>query len=168
MIRKYFDEPVKEDSKRRKSSLLFQPYLSVLDNYSNLTSIANSLEVLNLNGANCLYDSQEERSERDLERCKVQCMLNSQGACDFVIELFTSNISNTTFKENLLLAIALLEGGNPQIQKAIYNLFTKENDSEKFFATFHERIENAQKEIKNLNNFVCKDLHESMFFQNIF
>lgn len=58
----------------------------------------------------------EEEDERDLKRYEIQCELNSQGASDLVIDLFMSDISNKVFKESVLLGIALLEGGNTQVQ----------------------------------------------------
>ena len=51
------------------------------------------------------------------KRCKeIQHELNEQGVCDFVIDLFMSDTSNKIFKENILLGIALLEGGNSEVQ----------------------------------------------------
>lgn len=58
----------------------------------------------------------EEQDERDQKRYKIQCELSAQGASDLVVDLFMSEISNKVFKENVLLAIALLEGGNTQVQ----------------------------------------------------
>ena len=58
----------------------------------------------------------EEQDERDQKRNKIQCELSAQGASDLVVDLFMSEISNKVFKENVLLAIALLEGGNTQVQ----------------------------------------------------
>ena len=51
------------------------------------------------------------------KRCKeIQHELNEQGVCDFVIDLFMNDTSNKIFKENILLGIALLEGGNSEVQ----------------------------------------------------
>ena len=47
---------------------------------------------------------------------KIQTELNDQGATDFVIELFMSDISNKVFRENINLAVALLEGGKGNVQ----------------------------------------------------
>ena len=58
----------------------------------------------------------EEHDDKDLGRLVIQCELNNQGASDLVVDLFMSDISNKVFKENVLLAIALLEGGNTQVQ----------------------------------------------------
>jgi len=64
----------------------------------------------------------EEQDDRDVKRYEIQCELNNQGASDLVVDLFMSDISNKVFKETVLLAIALLEGGNTQVQ-VILNLF---------------------------------------------
>ena len=58
----------------------------------------------------------EQQDERDQRRYEIQCELNVQGASDLVVDLFMSDISNKVFKENVLLAIALLEGGNTNVQ----------------------------------------------------
>ena len=139
--------------------MLFNPYLAriaLIDASSNL----NNLDpIIGMSTGDL-----DEKSERDMKRYKIQCKLNNQGTCNLAIELFTTNISNAIFKENLLLVIALLEGGNSSVQKTIFNLLLNDPNSEKFFASFHERIESSQKEIKNLNNFVSKDLHDSKHF----
>jgi hypothetical protein len=67
----------------------------------------------------------EDQDERDLRRYEIQCELNNQGASDLVVDLFMSDISNKVFKENVLLAIALLEGGNTQVQ--VIALFSFKN-----------------------------------------
>ena len=63
----------------------------------------------------------DEQDERDLRRYEIQCELSMQGASDLVVDLFMSEISNKVFKENVLLAIALLEGGNTQVQVSIHH-----------------------------------------------
>ena len=64
----------------------------------------------------------DEDEERDLRRYEIQCELNNQGASDLVVDLFMNDISNKVFKETVLLAIALLEGGNTQVQVDIINI----------------------------------------------
>ena len=59
---------------------------------------------------------EEEENEIDRLRYEIQCELNDQGASDLVVDLFMSDSSNKIFKETVLLAIALLEGGNTQVQ----------------------------------------------------
>lgn len=46
----------------------------------------------------------------------VQNELNQQGASDLVVELLISQSSSNVLEESILLAIALLEGGNSQVQ----------------------------------------------------
>uniref|UniRef100_A0A673IT60 Inositol 1,4,5-trisphosphate receptor n=1 Tax=Sinocyclocheilus rhinocerous TaxID=307959 RepID=A0A673IT60_9TELE len=48
----------------------------------------------------------------------------------------------------ILLAIALLEGGNPVIQRSFFCRLTGDSKSEKFFKVFYERMKLAQQEIK--------------------
>ena len=62
----------------------------------------------------------EEQDDRDVKRYEIQCELNNQGASDLVVDLFMSDISNKVFKETVLLAIALLEGGNTQVQVILH------------------------------------------------
>lgn len=102
----------------------------------------------------------EEQDDRDLRRLEIQCELNNQGASDLIVDLFMSDISNKVFKENVLLAIAMLEGGNDQVQKTIYTRLINEKNSEKFCKTFHDRIEIAQREIKNMNSFMSSDISD--------
>ncbi len=58
----------------------------------------------------------EQNDRKLLQRLEIQCELNSQGASDLVVDLFMSDISHKVFKETVLLAIALLEGGNTNVQ----------------------------------------------------
>jgi hypothetical protein len=106
-----------------------------------------------------IKDSEEE-NELDLFRYEIQCELNVQGASDLVVDLFMSDTTNKVFKETVLLAIALLEGGNTQVQKTIYNRLLANKNSEKFFKTFHDRIGIAQKEIKSINSFMVTDIND--------
>jgi hypothetical protein len=110
----------------------------------------------------------EEQDEQDIRRLEIQCELNNQGASDLVIDLFMSDISNKVFKESVLLAIALLEGGNTQVQKKMYNRLIGDKNSEKFCKAFHDRIESAQKEIKNLNSFMSSDINDGKHFFQYF
>jgi hypothetical protein len=71
------------------------------------------------NSVDCLLSSSPSPSHLIIQdkRCKeIQHELNQQGVCDFVIDLFMSDTSNKIFKENILLGIALLEGGNSEVQ----------------------------------------------------
>ena len=47
---------------------------------------------------------------------EVQCHLDKEGASELVIDLIMNTTSDRVFQESILLAIALLEGGNTTIQ----------------------------------------------------
>ncbi len=52
-----------------------------------------------------------------IERLRLtQNELNKQGASDLVVELFISQSSTNILEESIHLAIALLEGGNTEVQ----------------------------------------------------
>ncbi|KAJ3602871.1 hypothetical protein NHX12_030616, partial [Muraenolepis orangiensis] len=53
---------------------------------------------------------------RELSLAEVQCHLDREGASDLVIDLIMNATSDRIFQESILLAIALLEGGNTVIQ----------------------------------------------------
>lgn len=52
----------------------------------------------------------------ELSLAEVQCHLDKEGASDLVIDLIMNAASDRIFQESILLAIALLEGGNTVIQ----------------------------------------------------
>ncbi len=57
-----------------------------------------------------------------IERLRLtQNELNKQGASDLVVELFISQSSINILEESIHLAIALLEGGNTEVQVEITN-----------------------------------------------
>ncbi|XP_078103891.1 inositol 1,4,5-trisphosphate-gated calcium channel ITPR1 isoform X2 [Sander vitreus] len=84
----------------------------------------------------------------ELSLAEVQCHLDKEGASDLVIDLIMNATSDRIFQESILLAIALLEGGNTVIQRSFYQRLTGDNKSEKFFKVFYERMKLAQQEIK--------------------
>ncbi|NP_001084015.1 inositol 1,4,5-trisphosphate receptor type 1 S homeolog [Xenopus laevis] len=86
------------------------------------------------------------RSEMSLS--DVQCHLDKQGASDLVIDLIMNATSDRVFHESILLAIALLEGGNTTIQHSFFCRLTEDKKSEKFFKVFFDRMKVAQQEIK--------------------
>ncbi|KAJ8259811.1 hypothetical protein GJAV_G00173720 [Gymnothorax javanicus] len=87
-------------------------------------------------------------SRGGLSIAEVQCHLDREGASDLVIDLIMNATSDRIFQESILLAIALLEGGNPVIQRSFYCRLTEDKKSEKFFKVFYERMKLAQQEIK--------------------
>ncbi|XP_030632117.1 inositol 1,4,5-trisphosphate receptor type 1 [Chanos chanos] len=87
-------------------------------------------------------------SRGEMTLAEVQCHLDKEGASDLVIDLIMNATSDRIFQESILLAIALLEGGNPVIQRSFFCRLTGDNKSEKFFKVFYERMKLAQQEIK--------------------
>ncbi len=55
-------------------------------------------------------------SRAEMSLMEVQCHLDREGASDLVIDLIMNTTSDRVFHESILLAIALLEGGNTIIQ----------------------------------------------------
>uniref|UniRef100_A0A674C5L1 Inositol 1,4,5-trisphosphate receptor n=1 Tax=Salmo trutta TaxID=8032 RepID=A0A674C5L1_SALTR len=94
----------------------------------------------------CLSGAAAAQGELTLH--EVQCRLDKEGASDLVIDLIMNATSDRIFQESILLAIALLEGGNTVIQKSFFMRLTGENKSEMFFKVFYERMKLAQQEIK--------------------
>uniref|UniRef100_A0AAR2JLZ9 Inositol 1,4,5-trisphosphate receptor n=1 Tax=Pygocentrus nattereri TaxID=42514 RepID=A0AAR2JLZ9_PYGNA len=87
-----------------------------------------------------------DRAEMSLT--EVQCHLDREGASDLVIDLIMNTNSDRVFNESILLAIALLEGGNTTIQRSFFKRLTEDKKSEKFFRVFYDRMKAAQQEIK--------------------
>ncbi|KAG8201575.1 hypothetical protein JTE90_011244 [Oedothorax gibbosus] len=84
----------------------------------------------------------------EMTLAEVQCHLDEEGASNLVVELIMKNPSNAIFLESVELGIALLEGGNPVIQKSMLLKLTSGNISEKFFKVFYDKMKDAQQEIK--------------------
>eukprot|EP00062_Callorhinchus_milii_P017673 gi/632970344/ref/XP_007901598.1/ PREDICTED: inositol 1,4,5-trisphosphate receptor type 1 [Callorhinchus milii] len=87
-------------------------------------------------------------SRSEMSLAEVQCHLDKEGASDLVIDLIMNATSDRVFHESILLAIALLEGGNTTIQHSFYCRLTEDKKSEKFFKVFYDRMKVAQQEIK--------------------
>ncbi|XP_077350138.1 inositol 1,4,5-trisphosphate-gated calcium channel ITPR1-like, partial [Lithobates pipiens] len=87
-------------------------------------------------------------SRGEMSMSDVQCHLDKEGASDLVIDLIMNATSDRVFHESILLAIALLEGGNTTIQHSFFCRLTEDKKSEKFFKVFFDRIKVAQQEIK--------------------
>uniref|UniRef100_A0A250Y8E2 Inositol 1,4,5-trisphosphate receptor n=1 Tax=Castor canadensis TaxID=51338 RepID=A0A250Y8E2_CASCN len=87
-------------------------------------------------------------SRGEMSLAEVQCHLDKEGASDLVIDLIMNASSDRVFHESILLAIALLEGGNTTIQHSFFCRLTEDKKSEKFFKVFYDRMKVAQQEIK--------------------
>ncbi|XP_018612141.1 inositol 1,4,5-trisphosphate receptor type 1 isoform X4 [Scleropages formosus] len=87
-------------------------------------------------------------SRGEMSLAEVQCHLDKEGASDLVIDLIMNATSDRVFQESILLAIALLEGGNTTIQRSFFCRLTEDKKSERFFKVFYDRMKLAQQEIK--------------------
>lgn len=88
-------------------------------------------------------------SRAEMTLHEVQCHLDKEGASDLIVDLIIQNASYQIFSQTVELGIALLEGGNSVIQKSLYNRLTKDKNSEGFVKVFHDKMRDAQSEIKN-------------------
>uniref|UniRef100_A0A8C4WKE8 Inositol 1,4,5-trisphosphate receptor n=1 Tax=Gopherus evgoodei TaxID=1825980 RepID=A0A8C4WKE8_9SAUR len=87
-------------------------------------------------------------SRGEMSLADVQCHLDKEGASNLGIDLIMNATSDRVFHESILLAIALLEGGNTTIQHSFFCRLTEDKKSEKFFKVFYDRMKVAQQEIK--------------------
>ncbi|OAD53290.1 Inositol 1,4,5-trisphosphate receptor [Eufriesea mexicana] len=81
---------------------------------------------------------------------EIQSHLDREGASDLVVELVIKSVhSPSIFVEAIELGIALLEGGNPIIQKSVFNKLMGGDLSQSFFKVFYDKMKDAQQEIKS-------------------
>lgn len=89
-----------------------------------------------------------QRAGRTLH--EVQSHLDQEGASNLVVELVIKSINSPSiFVEGVELGIALLEGGNPIIQRSMFNKFQGAELSQSFFKVFYDKMKDAQQEIKS-------------------
>uniref|UniRef100_A0A8C9YMZ2 Inositol 1,4,5-trisphosphate receptor n=1 Tax=Sander lucioperca TaxID=283035 RepID=A0A8C9YMZ2_SANLU len=94
-------------------------------------------------------DLAELGAERDWTAvAAVQCRLDREGGTKLFTDLVMSSKNDKIFQESIQLAICLLEGGNTEIQNSFYKLMMGDNKSEKFFKVLHDRMKEAQTDIK--------------------
>nr|XP_040580259.1 inositol 1,4,5-trisphosphate receptor-like isoform X2 [Lepeophtheirus salmonis] len=80
----------------------------------------------------------------------IQCHLDYQGASKLIVDLVIKSSNNTKiFAEVVELGSALLEGGNMDIQKSLYEQLSSGEVSQSFFKVFHVKMNEAQTEIKS-------------------
>ncbi|XP_026189008.1 inositol 1,4,5-trisphosphate-gated calcium channel ITPR3 isoform X2 [Mastacembelus armatus] len=78
----------------------------------------------------------------------IQCRLDREGGTKLFTDLVMCTKNEKIFQESIQLAICLLEGGNTEIQNSFYKLMMGHNKSEKFFKVLHDRMKEAQSDIK--------------------
>ncbi|KAK3865118.1 hypothetical protein Pcinc_029236 [Petrolisthes cinctipes] len=103
-------------------------------------------------------DVVQRRSGKSL--AEVQCDLATKGAAVLVVDLvMKSQNRNRIFVEAVELGIALLEGGNMNIQGMLYEkLKNSDNKCQNFFKVFDTKMEEAQQEIRNTVTVNTSDL----------
>uniref|UniRef100_A0A8D3BR29 Inositol 1,4,5-trisphosphate receptor n=1 Tax=Scophthalmus maximus TaxID=52904 RepID=A0A8D3BR29_SCOMX len=98
---------------------------------------------------NLKNDLAELGAERDWAAvAAVQCRLDREGGTKLFTDLVMSTKNDKIFQESIQVAICLLEGGNTEIQNSFYKLMMGDNKSEKFFKVLHDRMKEAQTDIK--------------------
>lgn len=89
-----------------------------------------------------------QRAERTLH--EVQSHLDHEGASNLVVELVIKSVNSPSiFVEGVELGIALLEGGNPIIQRSMFDKFQNAELSQAFFKVFYDKMKDAQQEIRS-------------------
>ncbi len=90
---------------------------------------------------------------------EVQSHLDKEGASDLVVELVIKSVgSPSIFVEAVELGIALLEGGNPIIQKGMCCKFLTADLSQAFFKVFYDKMKDSQQEIKSTVSVNTSDI----------
>ncbi|KAH0616445.1 hypothetical protein JD844_027548, partial [Phrynosoma platyrhinos] len=79
----------------------------------------------------------------------IQCLLDKEGASELVTDVIVSTKNDRIFSEAILLGIALLEGGNTQIQYSFFQQLNEQKKSERFFKVLYDRMKTAQLEIRS-------------------
>jgi inositol 1,4,5-triphosphate receptor type 1 len=90
---------------------------------------------------------------------EVQTHLDREGASDLVVELVINSVNSPSiFGEVVELGIALLEGGNPIIQKSMFNKLLGGDLSQAFFRVFYDKMKGSQQEIKSTVSVNTSDI----------
>lgn len=102
-------------------------------------------------------DVVQRRSGKSLS--EVQCDLAKKGAAVLVVDLvMKSQNHHRIFVEAVELGIALLEGGNREIQDMLYEKLKGNEKCQNFFKVFDTKMEEAQQEIRNTVTVNTSDL----------
>lgn len=75
-----------------------------------------------------------------------------------VAELVMKSSTPSVFMEAVQLGIALLEGGNPVIQRSLYTKLQSAETSPIFFKVFHDKMREAQAEIRSTMSVITTDM----------
>ena len=94
----------------------------------------------------------------------VQCHLDNQGASNLIVDLVIKSAASSPriFSEVVEFGIALLEGGNQDIQRTLFNKLCSGDTSQAFFKVFYEKMYEAQQEIKSTVTVNTSDMSARM------
>lgn len=94
----------------------------------------------------------------------VQCHLDNQGASNLIVDLVIKSATSSPriFSEVVEFGIALLEGGNQDIQKTLFNKLCSGDTSQAFFKVFYDKMYEAQQEIKSTVTVNTSDMSARM------
>ncbi|OQV23241.1 Inositol 1,4,5-trisphosphate receptor type 1 [Hypsibius exemplaris] len=90
----------------------------------------------------------------------IQTHLNEKGASDLVVDLIMKKGSDAVFKASIELGIALLDGGNSVVQKAIFSRLVGAEGSENSLLVFSEIISTAQTKLRSTLRVIMPDSGE--------
>ncbi|XP_031569863.1 inositol 1,4,5-trisphosphate receptor type 1-like [Actinia tenebrosa] len=79
---------------------------------------------------------------------EMQCHLGGCGLSDLIVDLIIASPNHRIFQEVMEVAIVLLEGGNPVIQKSLLQRFMTDKNCEAFFKYLMDKMTEAESEIK--------------------
>ncbi|XP_060723269.1 inositol 1,4,5-trisphosphate receptor type 1 isoform X2 [Tachysurus vachellii] len=140
--------PPKQQEDHRRGEALRQILVNRYYGNFRIGGRRDSLTTFTNTGLTPAGPSKNQSGRAEMSLTEVQCHLDREGASDLVIDLIMNTNSDRVFQESILLAIALLEGGNTTIQRSFYKRLTEDKKSEKFFRVFYDRMKAAQLEIK--------------------
>ena len=115
------------------------------------------------------FDDRHGPGSKKLKRAQmnlhsVQCHLDNQGASNLIVDLVIKSAASSPriFSEVVEFGIALLEGGNQDIQKTLFNKLCSGDTSQAFFKVFYDKMYEAQQEIKSTVTVNTSDMSARM------
>jgi hypothetical protein len=123
-----------KQKKDRKKSTVFAAPLAILSGEDPFENIHSDTLLV------CLGDS-------SITMDTVQNRLNSFGVTKLVVNTIMNNPSYNVMVRSINLAVAMLNGGNHNVQESIWEILSQP-ESEPFFMAIHELFKKAQEEIK--------------------
>lgn len=127
----------------------------------NLSSIPDDLVLVSLKALRVLL---EDCELSEAGRIAMQNQLNELGATGLVLSLITRG-NDSIVLQSLKLGIALLRGGNKNVQKTIHEKFVGTETDEALFYEIRSRIRRSISEIKEKQQFYARKLEKQLALQ---